>query len=364
MFTAFPDKLLQTPAVYPVPEHDIDNVQALFIESVPYEGKETRVFAYYGLPESKTPCPAVLLLHGGGGTAFPEWVRIWNRRGYAAVALDLEGHRPLAAEPAHVELTSHPHSGPARRGEFADIDRPVTDQWMYHAVAAAMVAVSFLRAQPEVNPDLVGVNGISWGGMVTANLLCADPRLAFAIPVYGCGALGDGATYFGPVFQRQEVATLWDCTEALPRVTTPTLWLNGARDMHFPPDATSRCHLATPGSHMLLLPDLDHGYDGAGWEVPEVYAFADAVCGIGEPLLHLPPSLDGGLPAGAADATLWLAADGLCYPEPERRCETRWEAHPYDPVKPPLPDSGAAFINVTDALGRRVSTPLLTGGTR
>ena len=28
------------------------------------------------------------------GQAFAEWVRIWNRHGYAAIAMDLSGHVP------------------------------------------------------------------------------------------------------------------------------------------------------------------------------------------------------------------------------------------------------------------------------
>ena len=32
-----------------------------------------------------------VLVHGGGGTAFDAWVRLWNDRGYAAIAMDLAG---------------------------------------------------------------------------------------------------------------------------------------------------------------------------------------------------------------------------------------------------------------------------------
>ena len=36
----------------------------------PLLGKPTRVFAWYARPEGKGPHPAVVLLHGGGGSAF------------------------------------------------------------------------------------------------------------------------------------------------------------------------------------------------------------------------------------------------------------------------------------------------------
>ena len=37
---------------------------------------------------------AVVLVHGGGGTAFSEWVKLWAKRGYAAIAMDLAGCGP------------------------------------------------------------------------------------------------------------------------------------------------------------------------------------------------------------------------------------------------------------------------------
>ena len=34
------------------------------------------------------------LVHGGGGTAFADWVKLWNSRGYAAIAMDNCGSIP------------------------------------------------------------------------------------------------------------------------------------------------------------------------------------------------------------------------------------------------------------------------------
>jgi hypothetical protein len=36
----------------------------------------------------------MVLIHGGGGTAFADWVRLWTGRGYAAIAMDLCGCVP------------------------------------------------------------------------------------------------------------------------------------------------------------------------------------------------------------------------------------------------------------------------------
>jgi len=45
---------------------------------------------------AKPPFPGVILIHGGGGTAFADWVHLWARRGYAALAMNLNGSRPPA----------------------------------------------------------------------------------------------------------------------------------------------------------------------------------------------------------------------------------------------------------------------------
>src|SRR5439155_20765618 len=46
-------------------------LRRLLYESEPYQGKPTRVFAYYAEPEKiDGKLPAMVLIHGGGGTAF------------------------------------------------------------------------------------------------------------------------------------------------------------------------------------------------------------------------------------------------------------------------------------------------------
>ena len=45
------------------------------------------MFASYGIPENANkdnPVPAIVLVHGGGGTASSSWVKTWVEKGYAA----------------------------------------------------------------------------------------------------------------------------------------------------------------------------------------------------------------------------------------------------------------------------------------
>ncbi len=177
--------------MYPASEYDEDRVSAFFYEGLPYQGRETRIFAYYGHPRtvSGQKSPAVVLVHGGAGTAFKEWVRLWNERGYAALAMDLEGHVPSPEWQLKecLQLSGHPWSGPEKQGVFTDYMAPVSDQWMYHAVAAVLSGHSLLRSFAEVDSQRVGMTGISWGGIITSLAAGLDDRLSFAMPVYGCG---------------------------------------------------------------------------------------------------------------------------------------------------------------------------------
>ena len=99
-------KLSKTPAMTWLDK--TSPIRSLTYRSEQYNGKPTDVFAFYatpgtlkGDPDVDRNLPAVVLIHGGGGTAFAEWVEMWARRGYAAIAMDLSGRRPPA--PASVQ---------------------------------------------------------------------------------------------------------------------------------------------------------------------------------------------------------------------------------------------------------------------
>jgi len=64
----------------------------MYYDGEQFRGHPTRVFAYYASPATLDPktakgerFPAVVLLHGGGGTAFRDWAKLWAKRGYAAI---------------------------------------------------------------------------------------------------------------------------------------------------------------------------------------------------------------------------------------------------------------------------------------
>jgi len=126
-----------------------------------------------------------VLVHGGGGSAFIRWVKLWNSRGYAAISMDtcgaVSGNAYGQEQTGHVR---HAQGGPAGWGAFDKVDDPVQDQWTYHAVADVLLGHSLLRSFPEVDASRIGITGISWGGYLTCIAASLDDRFAFAVPVY------------------------------------------------------------------------------------------------------------------------------------------------------------------------------------
>ena len=137
--------------------------KAVFYTGASFHGKPTRVFAWVGIPKVKPgeKVPGMVLVHGGGGTALEDWVRLWVERGYAAISMDTDGKVPVGNGPDWVH---DDQGGPPGWGGFEQIDWPPQDEWTYQAVADVILANSLLRSLPDVDPDRIGITGISWGG--------------------------------------------------------------------------------------------------------------------------------------------------------------------------------------------------------
>ncbi|MBQ0032622.1 MAG: exo-alpha-sialidase, partial [bacterium] len=244
------------------------------IEGVPWKGKPTRVFAYYALPQGATAerkVPGIVLVHGGGGTAFHSWVRTWNARGYAAIAMDNCGGVP--GEKSHSsEHPRHAWSGPNGWGCFKDEALKHEDQWMYHAVEAVVRSHTFLRNLPEVDASKIGVTGISWGGVLTSVVCGVDPRFAFAAAVYGCGNLRRHSVWTPEIGVRWD--DLWDPAQYAKRCRVPTLWCTGTNDHFFPLDSLKD---TVPADAIFSIKvRVPHGHPPAG-DPPEIAAFADSI---------------------------------------------------------------------------------------
>lgn len=283
-------RLDQPPTVEPADSYGAKGVHSVFYAGEPWRGKPTKVFAYYGFPEgasASSRVPGVVCVHGGSGTAFAEWVKIWNKHGFAAIAMDTNGAVPESIN-ENPDNYRHQWAGPRRYG-FTDAKEAPRDQWPYHAVADVILANSLLRSFPEVDSVNVGLTGISWGGYLTSLTAGIDSRFKFAIPVYGCGFLDDGSTWAGMIgdYGHDRWMSLWDPSSYLGNANMATLWINGTNDKHYHLGPFQRTYRLPKGPHNLSIRvRMDHGH-GSGWSPPEIYAFADAVVGKGSPLVSV-----------------------------------------------------------------------------
>lgn len=276
------DAWLKAPQTHPAPGFEKPGVKALFYDGVPFQGKPTRVFAYYGVPqvEPGKKVPAIVLIHGGGsGTAFESWVELWNKRGYAAIAMDTCGAAPKFSN----NVIRHEFSGPAGWGDFDGTAKAPQDQWTYHAVSAAILGHSLLRSMPEVDADRIGVTGISWGGCLTCIVSSLDTRFKFAAPVYGCGFLGDNSCWLQDFEKIGKANTSkwlkwWDPSAYLKNNKLPMLWVNGTNDFAFPMDSYQKSYRQPKGERTLCIKvRMPHGHGGLGENPPEILAFANSI---------------------------------------------------------------------------------------
>jgi carboxymethylenebutenolidase len=159
----------------------------------------TQLTGYLFLPAGKGPHPAIVMLHGRGGSYSSKvktgctqvgagiaspcdaaalsqrhvlWGRFWAERGYVALHVDSFGPRGKAHG-----FGRHTHDDPQREDVNERSVRPLD----------ARGALAWLKTRSDVRPDRIGVQGWSNGGSTVLNAV-AEPGFAAALALYpGCG---------------------------------------------------------------------------------------------------------------------------------------------------------------------------------
>lgn len=351
-------------------------IRSLLYAGKPYAGHDTEVFAYYASPSTLTgespgaPFPAVVLVHGGGGTAFDAWARLWAERGYAAIAMDLAGN---GADRAPL-----PNGGPGQGDEtkFGRIDDAPPEQWSYHAVANVIQAHSLIRSFEEVDPNRTAVTGISWGGYLTNIVAGLDNRFKAAVPVYGCGFLHEGSAWDGQFAvmtpeQRSRWVQLWDPSVYVGAAQMPVFFVNGTNDFAYWMESYAKTYGLVDEAlrHYRITVNMPHGHE-VGWAPREIGLFVDQFLTGGTPLARV------GMPAATKDgvratvqsetrlisAALHFTTDTL--PSPDRA----WETAPAEiagnvvQASAPPAETRIWFLTVTDERNATTSSRLVFPG--
>lgn len=219
------------------------NVKALYYRS-DYKNNESYAFAYLGVPENASEtnkAPAVLLIHGGGGTAYYDWVKQWVNSGYVALAMDLEGHIPninanVSMSPQDL-YTNSTYTCPHNMN-YGDSNNEITETWMYYAVKTSILGNSLLHSLEYVNKNKIGACGVSWGGVITSIVTSYDDRLAFSIMIYGSMNNSESNGMVPNYYKTNTKAKIWDDDTGLSNSETPMLFMSMNDDKCFYPDST------------------------------------------------------------------------------------------------------------------------------
>lgn len=367
-------------------------VRSMLYAGEPRGGQATRVFAYYATPATvggdrgaepeapaagAGPWPGIVLVHGGGGTAFAEWVTLWAKRGYAALAMDLAGSRPDPNGEKKNAVVRLPDGGPGQdhKDKFDTITTPqVDDDWPYHAIANVIRGHSLLRSLPGVDPGRTAITGISWGGYTTCIAASIDRRFRAAVPVYGCGHLRDNSCWLGE-FARlgpersARWAELYDPANYLPDCRVPIFFVNGTNDFAYPLDSFMKSHADVRHAEKNIRIELNmpHGHE-AGWAPPEIAAFIDAELrgGPGLPVLETPVLEDRAARCRVASGGPVTAAAFVSTAEAGPINKLAWQTVPAEvradgTLVAPQPPANARlfFFTATTPTGLMVSSPVV-----
>jgi cephalosporin-C deacetylase-like acetyl esterase len=348
-------------------------IKSLYYQGRPYMGKETRVFAYYANPATLSgkhakdnEFPAVVLVHGGGGTAFKEWVELWAKRGYAAIAMDLGGCGP--------ERKRLPDGGPGQsdKEKFGAIDQPVENQWTYHAVANVILAHSLIRSFNEVDSSRTAVTGISWGGYLTCIVAGLDNRFKAAVPVYGCGFLHKNSVWLSQFakmssHQKDRWVRLWDPSSYIGSAKMPMFFVNGTNDFAYPLDSYAKTYrLVKSKRNFCITVNMPHSHQH-GWAPEEIGLFIDQYLkgGISLPIVMRPILTEREVHANV-NSTTKLTSANLHYTTGRVPInKLNWEEKPAcvngKRVDSPMLPNGTTiwFLTVNDIRGATVSSELM-----
>lgn len=286
-------------------------IRAITFDGVPIENRKTKVFAYLGYPAQLTEkVPAIVLVHGGGGVPFLEWVKLWTDRGYAAIALSLTGDFPKFAHtgdyPEHTgkhreawefglygSFLEDGYTNAPQNDAMKNSEKAYEHQWMYHAVSQTILAGNILRNDCHIDDERIGITGISWGGVITSITIGYDERFKFAIPIYGSGYQRESMGFVGEYFRAGNNPNLWLAEERFHNFSSPILWLCWNADTAFSLNANSMSYRDTVKNHadtrLSAVHEMRHAHF-CGWAREESYVFADSVCKGGKRLPAIDPT--------------------------------------------------------------------------
>lgn len=210
--------------------------KGIFFKGEPYKKEQTYNFAFLGFPNTPMPSggyPAVVLMHGGGGSAVHTWVEYWNSKGYAAISTDFYGNQYGML---YGKKIPNPLAGCFEKaGSMNQTKSEFEDSWVYHSVSNIILAFNVLRDSGRVNQSKIALTGISWGSVLTCITSGVDDRFCAFVPVYGGGYVVNTTNFleYPTAGDKKEWIECYDPISYLPYNSKPTMFTFGADECCF-----------------------------------------------------------------------------------------------------------------------------------
>ena len=138
---------------------------------------DATIMAYLARPAGSGRHGAVMICHENRGTGphYEDVARRFAKAGFVGLSLDLlsrQGGTPAVAANQVGAAISGPGAAECFVGDFQAV-------------------MAYLRQQPFVDGDRIGMTGYCFGGGVTLNMAAREPSLRAVIPFYGTPAFPD-----------------------------------------------------------------------------------------------------------------------------------------------------------------------------
>jgi dienelactone hydrolase len=208
----------------------------MYFTGMTYEGEKVRVYAIYAAPTGKKGLPGILHIHGGGQSASPRWLKFWTEKGYAALTFDFCGKWKDRKKHTLWGKLGQGNMGSGHKLAQATEPSVRVSSW-YLWTRIARRALTCLERQSEVDPQRLGIFGVSVGGSIVWPVAGMDRRVKAACAVYGVGWNTYPAELDAPDPKADDPHTkLWrsamEPESYAPLIQCPILFLDGTNDHH------------------------------------------------------------------------------------------------------------------------------------
>ena len=258
-------------------------VQTLPFETITFQNGDVTLAGTLDLPAGEGPFPAIVTIHGSSpltrNNIFNLYIsHFFVQHGFVVLRYDKRG----------VGESS---------GTYPDVDIEGSEAKLNDLADDALAGVKFLRNHALIDPNMIGVAGMSQGGWIAPLAASKSPDVAFAIALSGTTCtIGQEIYYSDLVEHDNEEAKGISLTEAsdmardytgppgfdplpsLQKLDVPSLWLLGGQDSSIPVPLTVEILDSLVTDHSkdfsyIVYPNMNHVWRDAdtGQMYPVLY---------------------------------------------------------------------------------------------